>query len=534
MRHKTDGYRWFECTGKASFDAQGQPRRMCGSLVDINENRNLRLELEKREALLEEVGAMTLTGGWEIDLYTKQMRCSRELLDIFEVAEDFTPDVEKIMGFYAPEAGPIIRQKVKEALGAGKAWDEELKFITAAQKEIWVRTLGQPIFNDSGDVVGLRGVLQNINDHKQAEQLLQASEEKFRKMFELSPVGMTLTSLDNGSFVEYNRAFLNSTGYTAEELKSVTYKVLTPEEFIPASRQQLDILLKNGVYGPFEVENQAKNGQRYPVLLNGILVDDDKGQKLVWSFFQDISEIKRREQHIAHLNEELKAINSQKDQLFSIISHDLRGSVGSTDVILDMLLGQENIHNGETWEIILKAKQSSVTARALLEELLLWARNQMNKVPFTPVPQEVQRVAAQAFQVIQSQAELKHITMVSDIPEGIQVMADLEMLKVILRNLLSNAVKYSFPGGTITLSVREEAGRVLFAIKDEGVGIKQENLDKLLEQKKHFTTLGTKGEYGSGLGLTLVQEFVRKHGGKITANSQVNKGSTFNFYLPKA
>jgi PAS domain S-box-containing protein len=534
LRHKSGEYRWFETAGKASFDAAGKPRRMCGSIIDITTHKNLRLEVEKNELLFQEIGIMTQTGGWEIDLLTKKTRWSRQLYDLFEIPEDFTPDLETLMDFYAPEAVPVIRHKVKEALVAGKSWDEELKFIPTGKREIWVRSLGKPLFDLAGAVIGLRGVVQNINDRKLAEQLLQASEEKFRTMFELSPVGMALTNLETGLFVEFNQAFLASTGYTSEELKSITYQTLTPEEFIPSLQEQIEILLKKGVYGPFEKEHIAKDGHRIQVLLNGILVENSQGQQLVWSFLQDISEIKRREQVIATLIEELTAINEQKDQLFSVVSHDLRGTIGTTDSILNYLTDLIGEAPGETQELIKKARQSSAMARALVEDLLLWARNQMDKVTFDPVNLPVQAIAAQVFDSVRAQADLKKLQLLLDMPAGLEVKADAEMLKVILRNLVSNAIKYSYPEGRVTLSAKENEGMVTIAVQDEGVGIKADNLDKLFDSKKHFTTLGTMGEKGSGLGLLLYQEFVQKHGGKIWVTSQVNRGSTFAFSLPPA
>jgi PAS domain S-box-containing protein len=532
LRHKSGEYRWYESVGKAAFDAAGKPRRMSGSIIDITERKYLNLELEKRELLLQEMGIMTQTGVWEIDLRTKQIRCSRELYDIFQVAPDFTPDLETLMDFYAPEAEPVMRQRVKEALVAGQSWDEELKFITAGKQEIWVRSLGQPLMDATGAVIGLRGVLKNINDRKLAEQRLKASEEKFRKMFELSPVGMTLTNLETGAFVEYNQAFLDSVGYSAEELKSITFPKLIPQEFIPAISLQIEVLRRRGVYGPFEVEHIARDGHRVPVLLNGMLMQDKQGQHLVWSFLQDISQIKRREQEIADLNEELKALNVQKDQLFSVISHDLRGTIGTTGAILDFLSDLMGPEPGEIHEIILKARQSTAMAKALVEDLLLWARNQMDKVPFEPIRLPMLALVEEVFQAVQAQADLKHLELLNDVPANLAIKADAEMMKVCLRNLVSNAIKYSYPEGKIILSAGKEAGQITIAVRDEGVGIKPEHLPKLFNKKTHFTTLGTQGEKGSGLGLILCQEFIQKHGGRIWVTSQPNQGSTFSFSLP--
>jgi PAS domain S-box-containing protein len=534
LRHKSGEYRWFEASGKASFDAAGQPRRMCGSIIDINENKSLRLELEKTEYFLQEIGIMTQTGGWETDLNTRQTRWSKELLDLVAVPADFRPTTEKILDFFAPESVMVIRQKVKEVLGSGQAWDEELKIITAAKQEIWVRSIGKAVLDDSGAVTGLRGVLQNIHEQKLARQLLQASEEKFRKMFELSPVGMTLTDLETGMILEYNQAFQESTGYSADELKSITIQQLTPEEYMPAIHRQVAALFQEGVYGSFQIEQVRKDGSRFPVLLNGLLVTGDQGRPMVWSFRQDISEIKKRKQMISKLNEDLQALNEQKDRLFSVISHDLRGLVGNTDLLLDFLVNAAGGSPADIQELIRKARQSSAVTKALLEDLLLWARNQMNKIGFNPASLTLQPVIAQVLEALHAQSALKQLQLVSKVPGGISVRADQEMLKAILRNLVSNAIKFSYPKGTITVMADLTGEMVVVSVRDEGVGIAPENQEKLFDSNHNLTTRGTEGEKGSGLGLAICQDFVSRHGGKIMVESQLNKGSTFSFTLPKA
>jgi PAS domain S-box-containing protein len=532
LHHKSGEYRWFEALGKASFDASGKPRRMCGAILDINENKTLRLELEKSEYFLQEIGSMTQTGGWETDLVNRQTRWSKELLDIVAVPADFLPTTEKIMNFFAPASVPVIRQKVKEALGSGQAWDEELKIITAAKQEIWVRSIGKALLDATGAVTGLRGVLQNIHEQKLARQQLQASEEKFRRMFELSPVSMTLTDLETGMILEYNQAFLGITGYTAEELKSITYQQLTPEEYMPATRKHVAILLQKGVYESFQIEHVRKDGSRIPVLLNGLLVEDDQGRRLVWSFLQDISEIKKRKQVISKLNEELQALNEQKDRLFSVISHDLRSLVGNTDLLLDFLVNAVGSSPADFQELIRKAKQSSAITKALLDDLLLWARNQMKKIDFNPVSLLLLPVIAQVLEALQPQTAFKHLQLVSEVPGGLRVRADKEMLKAILRNLISNAIKFSYPEGTITVRAEVTDEMVVISVRDEGVGIAPENQEKIFDSQTQLATRGTAGEKGSGLGLAICQEFVRKQGGKIMVESQVNKGSTFRFTLP--
>ncbi|MGV3641488.1 MAG: PAS domain-containing protein [Adhaeribacter sp.] len=533
LRHKSGTYPWFEATGKAAFDPAGKPRRMCGFLIDITDNKRLRMELELREGLLQEIGAMTRTGGWETDLATRETRWSNELLDILGVDSDFKPTMETILELFGPTYAPLLSQKIRQTIMGGEPWDEELKLQRDRNQEIWVRSIGKPIVDAQGKVKGLRGALQNITEIKLAEELLRASEEKFRRMFELSPLAMTLVDLESGRFRDYNQAFLDITGYGPEELRTLEYKQLIPPNLLPSSTRQVKILLKKGVYGPFESEYIRKDGQHLPVLRNGILTEDSQGNKLVWVFMQDIAEIKKREQMIARLNQELKATNDQKDRMFSIISHDLKGSVGNTDLLLHFLADNADRCPPDTVELIHKAKQSSGIAKDLLEDLLLWARNQMQRVDFQPQDIHLQDLVTHVLHAMQVQADLKGLKLELDIPHQIMVRADKEMLKVILRNLLANAIKYSYTGGKILVQAEDKGSKIAVSVADHGLGISPANLALLFNDKIHHSSPGTLGEKGSGLGLKLCQDFVQKQGGRIMAKSKLKQGSTFIFTLPK-
>ena len=135
------------------------------------ENHTLKLRLESLEKnsynkmlnLLEKTSSIAQIGGWEIDLETMQLTWTKEVYRIHEVSDDFVPQVESAISFYAPQAQPIITQAVKSSIESGESWDLELPLITAKGNKIWVRALGEAVFKD-GKVVRVIGTFQNIND----------------------------------------------------------------------------------------------------------------------------------------------------------------------------------------------------------------------------------------------------------------------------------------------------------------------------------------------------------------------------------
>ncbi len=140
----------------------------------------------------------------------------------------------------------------------------------------------------------------DITERKLAEKALRESEEKLRGLYELSPLGIALTDI-NGSYVEFNQAFLNICGYTGEELKLLDYWKLTPRKYEADEVRQLESLNSTGRYGPYEKEYVRKDGSLIPLRLNGVLIAGSDGQKYIWSIVEDITERKRSEDEIKHL-----------------------------------------------------------------------------------------------------------------------------------------------------------------------------------------------------------------------------------------
>jgi len=136
-------------------------------------------------------------------------------------------------------------------------------------------------------------------------------------------------------------------------------------------------------------------------------------------------------------------------------------------------------------------------------------------------------------ELLNESAHQKSITIIKELPRNLLVFADKAMLSTILRNLITNAIKFTRPGGQINILADKKPDDIMISIADNGIGIKKETLGRLFRIDENTTTLGTQNEKGTGLGLILCKEFIEKHGGKIWVESEVGKGSTFSFNIPK-
>ncbi|MFA5971387.1 MAG: PAS domain-containing sensor histidine kinase [Lentimicrobiaceae bacterium] len=248
-----------------------------------------------------------------------------------------------------------------------------------------------------------------------------------------------------------------------------------------------------------------------------------------------IGEKEKRETELHAANKELKhllQLNADKDLFMSILAHDLRSPFNGLLGLSELLI--ESIHESDvelTENLANHINISAQNAFTLLEDLLMWTRSQSGKIPYERQKLNFTDLCTTIIETIFPNPDSKNIKVNFAKTEDIIVFADIDMLKTVLRNLISNAVKFTNPGGKIDVSANQDKANVTITVTDNGTGMNPETVNKLFDGKLH-STKGTANESGTGLGLFLCKEFVKKHGGKIWAESIEGKGSSFYFTLP--
>lgn len=242
--------------------------------------------------------------------------------------------------------------------------------------------------------------------------------------------------------------------------------------------------------------------------------------------------LRHKNLEIAGKNVQLEELNRIKNKLFSVISHDLRSPLSTLMGLLTML--KEGVISPDHLQRLSAKLADRVDHTAnLLENLLNWARSQMDGMQVNPATVEFKDLVDEHMGLYQAQAEQKGIRLVNHISNPVEVYADREMVKLVLRNLLSNALKFTPTGGQISVEVIRAQRFLRVSVKDNGIGISPEAMPRLFSPAT-VSTYGTANEKGSGLGLLMSEDFIKKNGGKIWVESEVGKGSEFFFTLPLA
>jgi signal transduction histidine kinase len=232
-------------------------------------------------------------------------------------------------------------------------------------------------------------------------------------------------------------------------------------------------------------------------------------------------------------NKKLTEINATKDRLFSIIAHDLKNPVGSILSLSELLSKYLKDRDMETSEELVELLSLQTReAMTLLNSLFEWARSQTGQMGISPEHLDVAKIIDEVLSGIKSSAQLKGVVVLPPEAGNVDVYADRNMLKTVIRNLVSNAIKYSNSGDTVFVEAKKTESSAEISVVDTGIGMSEEVLEKLFKIESGLTSEGTANEKGNGLGLIICKEIVEKHGGKIKAESVPGKGSRFVVSLP--
>jgi signal transduction histidine kinase/DNA-binding response OmpR family regulator len=335
-------------------------------------------------------------------------------------------------------------------------------------------------------------------------------------------------------------AYRTGQSYAANDV-STDVKYL-PLETLSETHSELALPLRVGqeIIGVLDIQSEQKDAfdsedkTVLQALANQIAVAIRNAQ-----LYESEKELRRLEAEKAR---ELAKLNVSKDKFFSIIAHDLKGSLVPLLGYADLLGRIVNDSDLDIKRISEKVGYSARHVSALLEDLLQWGRMQMNHIEYEPGRVNLKPLVHDHTELLTGYAKSKRITLQNKLVKPIFVYGDENMLKTVIRNLISNGIKFTPDGGTVTISAevkrksqqKETTPFVEVAVSDTGIGISQDNLKKIFKLEEHYKTTGTAKEKGTGLGLIICQEMIEKHGGQIWLESDgvPGQGTIVKFTLP--
>jgi PAS domain S-box-containing protein len=392
----------------------------------------------------------------------------------------------------------------------------------------------------TSEVTKMNEELQNkTREHKLALEALAQSENKYREFFDKAIQPMFQSSVD-GTLLAANPAFLKLLGYSSlNEFQGISVASLYVD---PSDRETYVEMMKIKGYCHIELELKRKDGKQIsvmehartiydasnvPLIYEGVL-EDFTFEKAIWkNMNESASALKLSEGALTRLN-------ARKNKTMSILSHDLRSPFSSILGFCEILLDdQESLEPQERREFISYIKESAEHLLKLVNDLLDLTRMESGKTSLNMSAIELSDVVQKCMRTYLGLSSQKNIALISSVPAGLIIRGDEQKLLQVFNNLISNSLKFTPAGGDIVLNASSDSSNVYtIIIRDTGIGIPEKDIPKLMKVEEKYTRKGLGGEIGTGLGLTLAREIMKKHKGDIRIESVEGKGTTIYLEFP--
>lgn len=324
-------------------------------------------------------------------------------------------------------------------------------------------------------------------------------------------------------------------GYTQEEAIGEPFDIIFTEEDkkngVP--KTEVDAALKEGR----AVDNRwhiCKDGSTFYAYGLVFPLTGLDGELLGYvKILRDLTERRKSEEAIKKYVKDLEELNTHKESILAILSHDLRSPLAGIIQGIDYLKSDiEKMKPDEVKELLEQLHKASTDELNMLDYLVEWARIKYASDAFTPTQIELSKYVKKVFDTLKETASINTINLHHEIEENVSVFADEKMLLSVLQNIVSNAIKHSNKGGKITISAKKKEGKMIVQIKDNGIGMSKEIQEKLFTPQMSSLSKTRKENKGAGIGLLLVKGFLEKNGGEIWVESIEGEGSSFYFTLP--
>jgi PAS domain S-box-containing protein len=511
MDGRTGTYRWYLSRARSVRDEAGQIVKWFGTGTDIHEKKQAEDEIRVMiDTIPQLVWMMYSDGSCE---YANQRWC------------DYTGmTVEQAQGDgWVQCVHPDDRQHVPErwlrSVQTGRPYEEEQRIRHRETGEYrWFLVRGMPLRDGQGVIQKWFGTGTDIDERKQMEEALRQSQERAQALMESNIIGIFIAEGDEGTIVDANDAFLRMTGYSREDLhqRTMNYVHMTPPEYQAISQQMHQNLLQHQSMMSYEKEYICKDGSRLPVLVGGVILTQHPTLGII--FVLD--------------NSARKELEQRKDTFISMASHELKNPLTVLKLQTSILQKQLAKQGPPTASLALSKMETQLNKiTRLVEELLDVSKIQAGRLEYRQEPVDLDVLLQEVVETMQ-QTCTTHTLVVRGIVQT-SLLGDRDRLGQVFTNLLSNAIKYSPDVKQVEMDLSTSRETVTIRVHDHGLGIPQEQREKIFERFYRAVSPQQRTISGLGMGLYIVSEIVKHHEGTITVESAMGKGSTFTVTFPR-
>jgi two-component system CheB/CheR fusion protein len=482
-------------------------------------------ELETLNLEIDNILESTHFGVVFLDLDLRIRKFTPNIKKHFDLLkQDINRPIENFILNFGRRTGDSLVDNAKKVIANGKPID---KRVLSKDGQHFLKRI-TPFRNTTGEIEGVVITFIDIEEIHQSQEKLRLSQQKFKEYYDSDPIMHVSVNPDTGKITECNNAFVKTLEYTSKKdvVNKSIFDFYDDESRIKASklltRIQQDGFIKNE-----ELVMRGKSGKSITVILNSNIRKDEKGNTRTISTLLDISELKEARMEMNRQKEELQQANKELEQFVSICSHDLQEPLSTIRFGSDILYKKfsENL-DSKGKEYISYIYSASERLGNQIKALLEHSRIGQNLKKSTVNIKELVEVVK--YDLSKSIQERNAKITGSKLPK---IKGYETELRLLFQNLISNALKYSKDEDApdIRVSAFKDGEFYIFSVSDNGIGIPEEDLERVFEI---FSRSSQHDKYnGTGVGLAHCMKIVKLHGGKMWVDSQVGVGSTFHFKL---
>ena len=540
-----------------------------GFIRDISIRKEAEETIQSKTNQLMEAQQLAHIGSWEWDVRTNKINWSDELFRIYGLSpQEFKADYESYLKYVHPDDREYVNSIVQQAFKDHQPYSFFHKAECADGKVRILSSTGKVFTDGDGNVIRMSGTAQDVTEQKKYEEELKISEERFYKIFDSNPVPMTLSEIKTNKIKYANNLFYNAFGYTKEEVignSSEEMNLMDPEEYqrvidlifgyihenrslaeVQAlSKEETEALLlklkQSEKMKDFEICYTRKNGETFPAIVSFELIRIGTESYTVTSY-QDITERKKSETLLKNQNEQLEKMNKELESFAYVSSHDLQEPLRKIQTFASRITEKEENNLSEYGKDMFNRMQDAAQRmQTLIQDLLAYSRTNTTERNFEIT--DLNEIIAEVKEDLKEELQEKHA-----IIEANQ-LCDAKIIpfqfRQLLHNLIGNSLKFSNPNHPPLIQIKSEIANGMklkneklspknkychITVSDNGIGFEEQYNEKIFEV---FQRLHSKKEYnGTGIGLSIVKKIVENHHGIVTAKGELNKGATFEIYIP--
>jgi PAS domain S-box-containing protein len=540
LRHHDGSHRWYLLRAVPVKNEGNAPASWFGTATDIHALKRAQEQLREQAEQLRMAGRLTRTGGWRLDLDTQRVTLSEQTAALLDFPLDAEPSLQEVVALIAPSSLPQVLHALNRCADDGVPFDLEVEIVTRTGRQVWARSVGEPIRDADGRVTAVQGAQQDITlrvlmmeeirrlnaslEERIVERTSQLARQEalFRTLAEQAPLPFW-TVEPRGAVTFLSRAWYELAGGTPPDWHGYHWlRLIHPDDVLPLQQNWVRSMATGEPYtGTRRI--RARDGSYHTMTYRAVPVRDEHGEILFWvGVDTDITDLMANEAALRLANEQLESFSYS-------VSHDLQSPlqrVASYGRLLQEQLAGAAPERAHHYLARILANAEAMSQ--LIEGLLALAH--VSQVQMLPAAVNISELAQEILQRLHAEHPERQVAW--RVEPGLGVQGDVRLMRSVLENLIGNAWKFTAgePLAEILVGGSRETGECF--VRDNGCGFDMAYADRLFGT---FQRLHAADEYpGTGIGLATVARAISRQGGRVWAESAPGQGATFHFWLRPA